>query len=340
MRNEIRGLIKGRKQNMEGETVILYDISSKQNLTMLYERKSMNFSEVKDFFYAWRDAALEAERYLLNTAFLVCNPEYIYCNISTKQTCWLFYPTDREADYPEDLNLLSEFLLEKVDHKDADAVDVVYRFYRNVKEDGFLITDIIEMIESVKTRVSNTNETEDHESYIREEFGTEEKTQSQDTVLKKIGKIFSGFNLKKENREKTEEVRQYPLKNTGDELRAPLWQEEKAEEEEMTRETVLIAVRGEERRELKCVCDGKVYPLEKFPVFIGKLKSEVDICIEDESVSRIHAKFFELSGKVWMEDLNSRNGCSINEINLESYEKVELSSGDRIRIGSVDFIYN
>ncbi|MBR4581091.1 MAG: FHA domain-containing protein [Lachnospiraceae bacterium] len=41
-----------------------------------------------------------------------------------------------------------------------------------------------------------------------------------------------------------------------------------------------------------------------------------------------------------MEDLNSRNGCSINEINLESYEKVELSSGDRIRIGSVDFIYN
>ena len=103
---------------------------------------------------------------------------------------------------------------------------------------------------------------------------------------------------------------------------------------------MLIAVRGEERRELKCVRDGKIYPLENLPVLIGKLKSEVDICIEDESVSRIHVRLFESGGKVWMEDLNSRNGTSVNEIDLDSYEKVELSAGDRIRIGSVDFIYN
>lgn len=55
---------------------------------------------------------------------------------------------------------------------------------------------------------------------------------------------------------------------------------------------------------------------------------------------RIHARFFESDGKVFIEDLNSTNGSAVNEIDLEAYEKVELYPKDRIRIGNVDFIYN
>ena len=65
----------------------------------------------------------------------------------------------------------------------------------------------------------------------------------------------------------------------------------------------------------------------------------MDICLEDPSVSRIHARFFEKEGKIYLEDLNSKNGCGVNEIKLENNETVELFPGDRITIGGVEFLY-
>ena len=118
-----------------------------------------------------------------------------------------------------------------------------------------------------------------------------------------------------------------------------VWQESNTEDTG-NKETVLIAEKAEELRELKCTRDGKTYSLKELPVILGKMKGKVDICIEDESVSRMHVRFFESGQVVCMEDLNSKNGSSVNDIGLESHEKVELSPGDRIRIGLVDFIYN
>ena len=80
--------------------------------------------------------------------------------------------------------------------------------------------------------------------------------------------------------------------------------------------------------------------MSNLPVIAGKLKTEVDIVIDDPSVSRIHARFFEENENVWIEDLNSTNGVSVNDMPLEANEKVPLSPGDRILIGAVDFLYN
>ena len=334
-----------------------YDISSRQSLATLYEKNNLCFSDVKSFFYSWSDAVKEVERYLLNTGFLVCSPEYVYLDPSTKRADWLFYPTDRETDYPEDLNDLAEFLLEKVDHKDADAVDIVYKFYRSQKEGTFLISEIIEMIDSVKTRFKETEPLEEHEEFIREEFQmeyNEPENEVSGSVFKKIGKLFSLKNSKKESAEKEEKLsgkkEWYKMSVKEKEMRKKeenglyesggvVWQESKTEDTG-NHETVLIASKPEEARELKCIRDGKTYSLKELPVILGKMRGEVDICIEDESVSRMHVRFFEEGQKIVMEDLNSKNGSSVNDIDLESHEKVELSPGDRIRIGLVDFIYN
>ena len=351
-RNDIKGLLKGRLKCTDGETKLYYDISSRQSLSTVYEKNNLCFSDVKNLFYSWTDAVKEAERYLLNTGFLVCSPEYIYLDPSGKRANWLFFPTDNETDYPEDLSYLAEFLLEKVDHKDADAVDIVYKFYRSQKEGTFLISEIIEMIDSVKTRFKETEPLEEHEEYICEEFSMdikEDECEATGSVFKKIGKLFSLKNEKKEGSEKEEKFfkkkERYiaPVteeqENGAYESGGGVWQESNTEDTG-NKETVLIAEKAEELRELKCTRDGKTYSLKELPVILGKMKGKVDICIEDESVSRMHVRFFESGQVVCMEDLNSKNGSSVNDIGLESHEKVELSPGDRIRIGLVDFIYN
>ncbi len=361
-RNDIKGLLKGRLKCTDGEEKLYYDISSRQSLSTVYEKNNICFSDVKNLFYSWTDAVKEAERYLLNTGFLVCSPEFIYLDPSSKRADWLFYPTDCETDYPEDLSDLAEFLLEKVDHKDADAVDIIYKFYRSQKEGTFLISEMIEMIEAVKTRFGDTEPLEEHEEYIREEFQADFKEPENEvsgSVFQKIGKLFSlkgnrrmggekeeNYYKKREqynNPVKEKEMKEKEMREKEDrDLYEPggvVWQESKTEEK-CNNETVLIAAKPEEARELKCIRDGKTYSLKELPVILGKMKGEVDICIEDESVSRMHVRFFESDRKIMMEDLNSKNGSSVNDINLESHEKVVLCPGDRIRIGLVDFVYN
>ena len=106
------------------------------------------------------------------------------------------------------------------------------------------------------------------------------------------------------------------------------------------KKTRLINTGGGVKRELTDILTKEKYPLKNLPVVVGKLEGSVDICLKDDSVSRLHARFFEQDGDIFLEDLNSTNGCSVNEIPLENNEKVKLSPGDRILIGETEFIYN
>ena len=167
-----------------------------------------------------------------------------------------------------------------------------------------------------------------------EEFpGLTDEKEGISGVFSKIGSLFTGIGKGKKSA--PEEV---VLRRRIPEGGEKYWMENKAEE---STETVLLNRREEEeRRELTEVRSRKVYSLSDLPVVVGKLKTEVDICLDDPSVSRIHARFYEENDSVWIEDLNSTNGCSVNDIPLEANEKVPVSPGDRIIIGTVDFLYN
>jgi len=57
---------------------------------------------------------------------------------------------------------------------------------------------------------------------------------------------------------------------------------------------------------------------------------DCDIVLDDDGVSREHARFLVSGGRVVVEDLESRNGTFVNE---ERVEKRALKSGDRVRLG-------
>lgn len=340
--NDINGLIKGSIRIRDGEEFMFYDITSRQNLIRITGRRELEFEDVKTLFFSWQDAVSEAERYLISPMFFLCDPEYIYYNFSTNRTEWIFYPRDEEPDFPDGLNVLSEFLLEKVNHKDADAVDVAYQFYRDAKEDDFLLNNTIRMIEKANARGRNfAGETEspslmlaDAISEEEDFFRPSEEKEGLSGVFSKIGSLFSGIGKGKKT---VTEEGSVPVRKEipGSE---EYWMEMKEDE---SKETMLLGRReAEERRELTEIRSKKVYSLSNLPVIAGKLKTEVDIVIDDPSVSRIHARFFEENENVWIEDLNSTNGVSVNDMPLEANEKVPLSPGDRILIGAVEFLYN
>lgn len=107
-------------------------------------------------------------------------------------------------------------------------------------------------------------------------------------------------------------------------------------------ETVCLAagVEQEERR-----LEGKVRGqeisilLDSMPFVIGKMKGHVSHVLSDLSVSRIHAKFQEKDGSVWISDLNSKNGTYKNGVRIEVGEELEIRPGDEIRFGKLTFTY-
>ncbi len=84
---------------------------------------------------------------------------------------------------------------------------------------------------------------------------------------------------------------------------------------------------------------GQRYPMERFPFTIGKVKNKVDLPLNDNSVSRIHARILMQNGRAYLQDCHSTNGTFINGIQLEAEEQVLLEKEDEIRIGRVKFIY-
>lgn len=79
--------------------------------------------------------------------------------------------------------------------------------------------------------------------------------------------------------------------------------------------------------------------LDRLPMTVGKLANVSDFVINDVAVSKMHARFEEHDGRVYLCDLNSTNGTARNGVLLGVNQSVALEPGDRIRFGRTFFTY-
>ncbi len=106
-------------------------------------------------------------------------------------------------------------------------------------------------------------------------------------------------------------------------------------------ETICLGSSVVEERMLRGRMDGKEISisLNQLPVTVGKLASFVDYVINDNAVSKMHARFEEHDGKVYLCDLNSTNGTVKNGTLIGINNPVPLEPGDKLRFGRTCFTY-
>jgi len=83
---------------------------------------------------------------------------------------------------------------------------------------------------------------------------------------------------------------------------------------------------------------GKRFDLKGKIISIGR-DPDNDIYIDEETVSRQHAKIEKKGGKTTIIDIKSTNGTYLNDLRLEPYIEYTLKDGDRIKIGRTIFKY-
>jgi uncharacterized RDD family membrane protein YckC len=79
--------------------------------------------------------------------------------------------------------------------------------------------------------------------------------------------------------------------------------------------------------------DGK---LRGAGLIIGRHAKSCDLVIADTSISRQHARLFDKNGSIWIEDLGSTNGVTVDGRTLRANTSVMLPDEGRLVLGSVE----
>lgn len=154
-------------------------------------------------------------------------------------------------------------------------------------------------------------------------------------------KLFGFFEGKRNRKGREQELREQYRESAQQLMTGYVVAEETEYEEEYGR-TAFITERPEKKdvkRRLYHSDGRKASDLEVANLLIGKYKGKVDIYIEDESVSRMHARILKDQGEYYLEDSNSTNGTYLNKQRLQPYERKKLEQGDEIRCGNVAFFF-
>lgn len=80
--------------------------------------------------------------------------------------------------------------------------------------------------------------------------------------------------------------------------------------------------------------------LDKPSTLVGRLQSQVDFAIADPRVGKVHAEFVNQDGKIYVKDLNSKNGTYLNGNiqRLNSNMLYPLNDNDRIALAKSEFV--
>lgn len=354
-RGGIKGLLSCSLRYINGKSFLYYDITSKQNIVQIYSKRSMSRQWVKDFMWNLQQIREELSRFLLDEQNVLWYPQQIYQDVETNVFSLLYIPY-----YAGDNGFgnLLEFMVEHIDYEDDKLVECVYKMYEQFEAGGqnYLQSQIfqdVEMLENVSEDISSDKVLSaervlpvegilptEKEIFAEEIIAIERETNRESNLIKQPKKGFG--NLFKNMRRKDKQVRDDYREAMQPAMAGYAVAEDVSYEDEEWGKTVFIQAPAVNREKKYCLytMDGRMLArLEKESLTIGKRKEEVDIVLEDISVSRMHARIIREGDFMCLVDLNSTNGTYKNGVRLQPYEKRKLEAEDEIIIGSKCLIF-
>lgn len=351
-RGGIKGLLPCSLRYINGLAYLYYDISSKQNVAQLFNARCITRQWVKDFLWGMQQIQQELGRFLLDDKNVIWYPEQIFQDLESNLFSFLYVPYyEGESSFGQ----LMDFLVEHVDYDDEVLVDCVFHMYEQLERNGdvYLQVQIFEdakLLDQPNIKTNRDQKETDSKGTDYESMSVESKRhdldQEEDTVgnvsserreeKKSILSLFDNKRRKgREMRENYKLVMQQAINGYAVAEKSDFGDEEYGR-------TVYIEEKQEETErvyKLYTPEDKLAASIEKPIMTIGKKKGEVDVVLQDSSVSRMHARITREGKEYYLEDLNSTNGTFKNGLRLQPYEKRKLEQGDELKCGRVTLIF-
>ena len=349
-RGGIKGLLPCSLRYIDGQAYLYYDISSKQNIAQIFERRCITRDWICDFMWSYRQIQQELDRFLLDDHNVIWHPEQIFADLDNRIFSFMYIPY---CEYENSFGKLVDFWVEHIDYEDEMLVEFVYHVYDQLEKNGDIYLQgqifedavLLERKEVKKTETIDNLGTEGMEQELQQPPTAEEQLVTTKEEKKKFFSIFEG------KKRKNKDIQENYRKEMQREMNGYAVAEEETytygktiddDQETEYGRTVYIEERPDsDNMEHRLYSpEGKLLASLSKEIFcIGKKKEEVDLVLEDISVSRMHARIMKQGTEIYLEDLNSTNGTYKNGLRLEPYERRKLESEDEIKCGNIILIF-
>lgn len=167
--NAIKGLLPCRIRVVNGSTYLYYEIQSRQSFYYRYEMKEIDYEVLKNLFFHLCLLGDELEKYFLDFNDISFDENYIFQDMESGDTAFLFLPDKgvKRRSFAE----FMEYLVRKVNHKDAKAVQTAYQLYDLSRQEHILVKEIRRLFEEEEKSAFQTQKEERNiiDSELREE---------------------------------------------------------------------------------------------------------------------------------------------------------------------------
>lgn len=159
-KQKLSGLLPMEKCYVDGGVWYWYDISGKQSLDTFCRIKPLGEAFLKQILCSVCAQMEILEQHLIYTSCLQLEPELIYIVNHTQEIVFTALP-GAEGEVAQGFCALMEYLLTKIDHKDAQAVRLAYEIYERTLQEGYRIKDI-------RDAIFAASEPQSHNTYMKE----------------------------------------------------------------------------------------------------------------------------------------------------------------------------
>lgn len=199
MENTIKGLLPCRVRMVNGDTYLYYEVQSKQALDCRYEIKEIDYESLKNLFFQLCTLGKELEKYLLNLERVVFNEKYIFQDVETGETGFIFLPNKgREDNFAE----FMEYIVKRIDHRDMRAVQISYRLYDLSRREQVSVKEIWTLFEEEESRKKETGEMESRIPEIKYEVWENDEEKKATNIENSKFEIQTDFEKNEQKEEK------------------------------------------------------------------------------------------------------------------------------------------
>ncbi|GMQ63015.1 DUF6382 domain-containing protein [Vallitalea maricola] len=206
-RNSIDSFLDLNIRTLNTEKKLYYNITSKQKLTEVLERKKLTSSDLNNFFANLIGIIKDCEKYYLNSNKILLQPDMIYINPNGFLPCYVYTPFDNcHRDILDDTKNIIEFFFDKVSQEDVKAVMMIHRLITACKQHDFNINTIENIINSLTSpQVQSDNKIQMEQD--DKNNNSENKSNDEDNFI--ISKLIE----QNKQREKVEESKSHKSEN-------------------------------------------------------------------------------------------------------------------------------
>lgn len=149
----LEGVLLMEQKRMDQKVLLYYDITAKQSMSNVLDKAVLSYDKLKLILKNILITIEKAYDYLLPEDDFILTPEFIYLDMTSYQP-YLCYYFGYHKDTRTQMNSLMEYLMNKVDYNDKEAVLLIYHLYAVGREEGFTIQHLLECLQNNDSEIT------------------------------------------------------------------------------------------------------------------------------------------------------------------------------------------